>query len=172
MVFAVQVAGAVTDLMDIQGSSVLLCLEEGWDLTCQVASLAQLCLDPFYRTIEGFRTLVEKEWVLAGHRYCRTRYFCGAHQIFSAVRFNHRSNLDNSSQDSGFTPVFLQFLDAVHQLHTQFPMAFEFSQFYLRFLAYHHVSCRFRTFLLDSELQRIELGLAGGDKKNSLGGKR
>ena len=51
-------------------------------------------------------------------------------------------------------------------------MAFEFSQFYLRFLAYHHVSCRFRTFLLDSELQRIELGLAGGDKKNSLGGKR
>ena len=66
-----QVAGAVTDLMDIQGSSVLLCLEEGWDLTCQVASLAQLCLDPFYRTIEGFRTLVEKEWVLAGHRYWR-----------------------------------------------------------------------------------------------------
>ena len=51
-------------------------------------------------------------------------------------------------------------------------MAFEFSQFYLRFLAYHHVSCRFRTFLLDSELQRIELGRAGGDKKNSLGGKR
>ena len=68
--------------------------------------------------------------------------------------------------------MFLQFLDAVHQLHTQFPMAFEFSLFYLRFLAYHHVSCRFRTFLLDSELQRIELGLAGGDKKNSLMDKR
>ena len=83
LVFAVQVAGAVTDLMDIQGSSVLLCLEEGWDLTCQVASLAQLCLDPFYRTIEGFRTLVEKEWVLAGHRYCRTRYFlCSPSNIF------------------------------------------------------------------------------------------
>ena len=70
-----QVAGAVTDLMDIQGSSVLLCLEDGWDLTCQVASLAQLCLDPFYRTIEGFRTLVEKEWVLAGHRYWHQIFF-------------------------------------------------------------------------------------------------
>ena len=161
----------MTDLMDIQGSSVLLCLEDGWDLTCQVASLAQLCLDPFYRTIEGFRTLVEKEWVLAGHRYWHQIFLWNPSNIFSC-RFNHRSNLDNSSQDSGFTPVFLQFLDAVHQLHTQFPMAFEFSQFYLRFLAYHHVSCRFRTFLLDSELQRIELGLAGGDKKNSLGGKR
>ena len=77
-----QVAGAVTDLMDIQGSSVLLCLEEGWDLTCQVASLAQLCLDPFYRTIEGFRTLVEKEWVLAGHRYCHQIFLCSPSNIF------------------------------------------------------------------------------------------
>ena len=86
-------------------------------------------------------------------------------------RFNHRSNFDNTSQDSGFTPIFLQFLDIVHQLHNQFPMAFEFSGFYIRFLAYHHVSCRFRTFLLDSELQRVELGLTGEEKKNSLGGR-
>lgn len=37
-------------------------------------------------------------------------------------------------------------------------MSFEFNDLFLRFLAYHHVSCRFRTFLLDSELERIELG--------------
>ena len=145
-----QLAGAVTDLMDFQGSSVMLCLEDGWDLTCQVSSLAQLCLDPHYRTIEGFRTLVEKEWLAFGHR------------------FNQRSNLGDSS-DGGFTPVFLQFLDIVHQLHNQFPMAFEFSQFYLRFLAYHQVSCRFNTFLLDSELQRAERGLSHQERSSSLG---
>lgn len=32
----------------------------------QISSTAQLCLDPYYRTVDGFRILVEKEWLSFG----------------------------------------------------------------------------------------------------------
>ncbi|KIH66986.1 DENN domain protein [Ancylostoma duodenale] len=110
---------------------VALCIEEGWDATCQLMSLAQLMLDPYYRTIDGFQVLIEKEWLAFGHR------------------FSHRANHTISSQNSGITPVFL--------LMAQFPGAFEINDFYLRFLAYHSQSAFFRTFLLDCESERVQL---------------
>ena len=43
--------------------------EGGTDLCCIVSSLVQLMLDPFYRTLTGFQSLVQKEWVAGGHKF-------------------------------------------------------------------------------------------------------
>jgi myotubularin-related protein 5/13 len=44
-----QLAGAVADLIDIQGSSVLVCLENGWDTTAQVGNMSCTCMMDIYR---------------------------------------------------------------------------------------------------------------------------
>ncbi|XP_076471850.1 myotubularin-related protein 13-like isoform X2 [Babylonia areolata] len=142
-----QLSGAVVDLVDVQGASVMVCLEDGWDITAQVVSVAEVLLDPYYRTLEGFKALVEKEWLAFGHR------------------FTHRSNQTAANQASGFAPVFLQFLDIVHQIHRQFPLSFEFNQYFLKFIAYHYVSNRFRTFMLDNEFERVEAGWLLDEKR-------
>ena len=120
---------------------ILLHCSHGWDRTSQVAALAQLMLDPHYRTIKGFSTLVEKDFLSFGHPF-HTR--CG-----------HGEGKNEQGGDEGqLSPIFLQFLDCVFQLINQFPDYFEFNSRYLLLLSEHVYSCRFGTLLCDSERER------------------
>ncbi|KAI2626531.1 phosphatases II [Hypoxylon sp. NC1633] len=53
----------------IRHSHVLIHCSDGWDRTSQLSALSQLMLDPYYRTIEGFIILIEKDWLSFGHMF-------------------------------------------------------------------------------------------------------
>uniref|UniRef100_UPI00358F7536 myotubularin-related protein 10-like isoform X2 n=1 Tax=Myxine glutinosa TaxID=7769 RepID=UPI00358F7536 len=105
------------------------------DMCCVVASLVQVLLDAQSRTIVGFQSLIQKEWVLAGHRFLD--------------RLNHLQQLDG-----GEAPVFQLFLDCVWQLLQQYPETFEFGETYLTVLSDSTRIPLFGTFLFNSQFQR------------------
>lgn len=125
-----------------RGNSVLIHCSDGWDRTAQLSSLAQLMLDPSMRTMRGFCSLIESDWVSFGHQFSR--------------RFGHGSDKWDDDQRS---PIFLQWLDCVHQLVHQFPLAFEFTDEFLLELHYHLESCRFGTFLCNTDADREAMQL-------------
>uniref|UniRef100_M4C073 phosphatidylinositol-3,5-bisphosphate 3-phosphatase n=1 Tax=Hyaloperonospora arabidopsidis (strain Emoy2) TaxID=559515 RepID=M4C073_HYAAE len=131
---AVEIARIVKE----QKSSVLIHCSDGWDRTAQLTSLTEVLVDPHYRTVVGFQLLIEKEWCSFGHK------------------FRDRTAHGTGSNSNEFSPIFLQWMDCVWQVLVQFPSAFEFNERYLILILDHLYSCRFGTFLYNSERERLE----------------
>ncbi|KAF0697708.1 Aste57867_11635 [Aphanomyces stellatus] len=128
----------IARVLDIEGASALVHCSDGWDRTCQLVCLAQMMLDPYYRTLHGFATLVEKDWCLFGHKFMER---LGGNRVKDPTR-------------AKMSPIFLQFLDAVYQMLMQFPNAFEFNERCLLHLANALSSGLYGTFVYDSYQQR------------------
>ncbi|KZC14608.1 Myotubularin-related protein 3, partial [Dufourea novaeangliae] len=133
---AVTVASAI----ERDARPVLVHCSDGWDRTPQIVALAQILLDPYYRTMEGFQILCEREWLDFGHKFADR---CG--QTVGCEDPNERC------------PVFLQWLDCVHQLSRQFKCSFQMSPAYLVKLAQHTYSQLFGTFLCNTRQERLQL---------------
>uniref|UniRef100_A0A4X1SMP3 phosphatidylinositol-3,5-bisphosphate 3-phosphatase n=1 Tax=Sus scrofa TaxID=9823 RepID=A0A4X1SMP3_PIG len=104
----------VANTVDREGRPVLVHCSDGWDRTPQIVALAKILLDPYYRTLEGFQVLVESDWLDFGHKF--------------GDRCGHQENAEDQNEQC---PVFLQWLDSVHQLLKQFPCLFEFNEAFL-----------------------------------------
>ncbi|NXH14697.1 MTMRB protein, partial [Bucco capensis] len=123
------------------------------DLNCLLASLVQLLGDPHARSLPGFQSLVQREWVAAGHP------------------FPLRLGLLQRDTPREEAPVFLLFLDCTWQLLRQFPVAFGFTEAYL--LALHDSSFApySSTFLFSCQRQRGQgTPVSGGCRRGSAAG--
>uniref|UniRef100_A0AAZ3R5H0 phosphatidylinositol-3,5-bisphosphate 3-phosphatase n=1 Tax=Oncorhynchus tshawytscha TaxID=74940 RepID=A0AAZ3R5H0_ONCTS len=130
-------ATLVCSAVEREGRPVLVHCSDGWDRTPQIVALAKILLDPFYRTLEGFQVLVETEWLDYGHKF--------------GDRCGHQEDAVDVSEQC---PVFLQWLDCVHQLFKQFPCLFEFNEAFLVKLVQHTYSCLYGTFLCNNGRER------------------
>uniref|UniRef100_A0A6B2L1C5 Myotubularin phosphatase domain-containing protein n=1 Tax=Arcella intermedia TaxID=1963864 RepID=A0A6B2L1C5_9EUKA len=127
-------ANMIIKVVDELNESVLLYCCDGSNQTPLLLSTVLLMLDPYYRTIKGFIILIEKEWISYGHKF---------------------SSNFNSQQ-----PFFLSWMDATYQLLVQNPCAFEFNHNFLIYLMDELFSCRFGTFIYDSDYERNEHNLS------------
>ncbi|XP_074118015.1 phosphatidylinositol-3,5-bisphosphate 3-phosphatase MTMR4 isoform X2 [Sminthopsis crassicaudata] len=127
----------VSNTVDREGRPVLVHCSDGWDRTPQIVALAKILLDPYYRTLEGFQVLVETDWLDFGHKF--------------GDRCGHQENAEDQNEQC---PVFLQWLDSVHQLLKQFPCLFEFNEAFLVKLVQHTYSCLYGTFLANNPWER------------------
>ncbi len=111
-------------------------------------------MDPHFRTINGFQSLVQKEWVSMGHAFTKRlgRIATGAELAGGDTSLSSSSGGQLPSGQQ--SPLFQLFLDCVWQLQDQFPSAFEFSQTYLTSLWDSLHNTVFDTFGFDSERVR------------------
>lgn len=162
----------------VNSSHVLIHCSDGWDRTTQLSALAQICLDPYYRTIEGFQVLVEKDWLSFGHKFLDRCGHLSSEKLFTSTSNTGVDDEDDSGGPSGaeraaqaflgafqkqftssshskeISPVFHQFLDCIRQLQRQYPKRFEYNTTFLETMHYHLYSCQFGTFLTNTERQR------------------
>ena len=135
----------VRDLV-LKGDSVIVNCSDGWDRTPQIISLSKILLEPYYRTLEGFRVLLNYEWIGFGHKY------------------KTRQQYDSFNKEE--SPVFIQFLDCVHQIIEQFPHQFEFTSKLLVILAKAFIENMFMEFACDNTEQYLEYRQLSADEKD------
>lgn len=109
--------------------AVLVHCTDGWDRTAQISAITQILVDPFSRTINGFKALIQKEWCDAGHMF--------------SLRCAHQP-ITKSDESA---PIFIQFIDALLQIMKTNQNMFEFNQKLPIFVAFHAYSQLYGDFL-------------------------
>ncbi|XP_047145165.1 myotubularin-related protein 9 isoform X1 [Hydra vulgaris] len=121
-----------------EASPTLVHGEKGTDCTLLVTSLAQILLDYRCRTVIGLQSLITREWIWAGYPFTERHLKIGV------------SSFKRKEQ----APVFLMFLDCLHQIMNQYASSFEYTEDMLLLLAEHVYASQYGTFLFNNQLQR------------------
>lgn len=91
----------------VLAAHVLIHCSDGWDRTSQLSALSQIMLDPYYRTIDGFIVLVEKDWLSFGHMFQqRTGHLSSEKWFVTQYDAMAGTKIEPGDGDSGRNEVF------------------------------------------------------------------
>ena len=133
-----------------------------------------MIVDPYYRTLAGLHVLIEKDWLQFGHRFAQrtgtpypTQSSASPIQTMSHLASSMTASAYGaaagaaataddvpSATSSEYSPIFMQFLDALVQLVSQHPQAFEYTQWYLLVLLRESTAARFGNFFGNAQHDR------------------
>lgn len=148
---ALTLSTEIANTILINKRSVIVHDLTGRDFTSLIVSLVQILVDPYYRTLIGLQSLIQKDWVVKGHPFCQR---LGLVQESDKAPKNWVFYQDEHVLGTNESPVFILFLDCVHQLLSQFPSRFGFTEQFLLLLVDSIHMCMFETFLFNCELER------------------
>ncbi|CAK1354552.1 unnamed protein product [Cercospora beticola] len=94
----------VARAIGLGGDHVLLHCSDGWDRTSQVAAIAQVMLDPYYRTLAGFIALVQKDFLSFGHKFNHRHGILGCEKWFDIE--NERVMPSHGAENGSLEPTF------------------------------------------------------------------
>ncbi len=87
----------------INSSHVLIHCSDGWDRTSQLAAIAQICLDPYFRTFDGLAVLIEKDWLSFGHKFTDRGGLKGSDRYFTVASKQTYANSNDADADDDDT---------------------------------------------------------------------
>ena len=104
----------------------------------QIMALIQIFIDPYFRTIDGFIHLIEKEFINFGHKF--------------ADRLGQDFSIEKKQEE--FSPIFIQFMDCVYQILIQNTAQFQFNVQFLLDIVFHSTSGKYGNFLFNSNFEK------------------
>ena len=121
-------AALIVYALDTQHIPCLIHCSDGWDRTPQLTAISMLCLDGYYRDLNGFLKLIEMEFGYYSHKFKDRLGYTELSENPNKFKHQIANNIPQLDMFRQRSPILLQFIWVVYLLVKKYPNAFSFDE--------------------------------------------